>query len=264
MLFYSINGKPEATISVIDRGLNYGDGLFTTAKVCQGKIDYFEQHLERLKNGCDKLFIENVDFIWLENYLCTLVSEYPLAVLKVLITAGAGGRGYSRQGAEQANVVVSIHPFPEQYHLLATQGINLGVANTMLGVNPQLAGIKHLNRLEQVLVRKELDGRAEDDLLVLNIHQDVIETSSANIFYQIEQKWYTPAITISGVDGIMRQAILTKAEDVTVCKDNLTALADVSAMFICNSIAGIIPVNHFNNTTLDMQAVASFKDKISC
>ena len=264
MIFSSINGQPQDSISVVDRGFNYGDGLFTTAKVCEGQIDYLDYHIQRLKFGCQKLLIDDVDFSWLRAYLTTLALSYDLAVIKVVITAGSGGRGYSREGAQAPNIIVTVHPFPTHYEQMAVHGINLGVANTMLGINPQLAGIKHLNRLEQVLIRKELDSRKEDDLLVLNMHQNIIETSSANIFYQIGKQWFTPEIKISGVDGIMRQVILKQKPDVIVVSDNLTALADVKAMFICNCISGIIPVNRFNNTALEMNAVVNFKDDISC
>ncbi len=159
-------------------------------------------------------------------------------------------------------LLVCIHIL--HYQHLQKVGINLGVANTMLGINPQLAGLKHLNRLEQVLVRKELDGRAEDDLLVLNIHQHIVETSSANIFYQVNNKWFTPDLKISGVNGIIRQRILKAQPDVVLSKDNVSALADVSAMFVCNCVFGITPVRCFNNTELDMQAVLSFKESCLC
>lgn len=264
MEFLSINGRQDLDISVTDRALNYGDGLFTTAKISQGKIELLAEHIQRLEQGCAQIFIEGVNFAWLQEHIIEVAKAFPLAVLKVVISAGAGGRGYSRTGVAHPNVIVSVHPYPTHYQHLQKVGINLGVANTMLGINPQLAGLKHLNRLEQVLVRKELDGRAEDDLLVLNIHQHIVETSSANIFYQVNNKWFTPDLKISGVNGIIRQRILKAQPDVVLSKDNVSALADVSAMFVCNCVFGITPVRCFNNTELDMQAVLSFKDSCLC
>lgn len=260
MLFHSVNGATDIQIEVTDRALNYGDGLFTTAKIHHGKVELLHQHLARLRYGCQRLMIDGVNFTWLESYLVKLASDYPLAVLKVLISAGSGGRGYSRLGVSEPNVVVSVHQFPTHYQALSIKGINLGVANYMLGINPQLAGIKHLNRLEQVLVRNELDNREEDDLLVMNVQQDIIETTSANVFYQMNGKWYTPELKVSGVDGLMRQAILANNNEITVCRNNLTALANVTAMFICNCIAGIIPVAQFNHTQLDLTAVQAFQN----
>ena len=260
MDFLSINGRQDLNLSVADRAFNYGDGLFTTAKISQGKIELLAEHLQRLQQGCSKLLIEGVNFTWLNEHLIDTAKDFPLAVLKVVISAGSGGRGYSREGIEHPNVIVTVHPFPSHYHHLQMAGLNLGVANTMLGINPQLAGLKHLNRLEQVLIRKELDGREEDDLLVLNIHQHIVETSSANIFYQINNKWFTPELKISGVNGLIRQRILQQRPDVVLSKDNVSALADVTAMFICNCVFGITPVRCFNHTELSMEAVEIFKE----
>lgn len=261
MLFLSINGQEDQNISSADRAFNYGDGLFTTAKVYQGKIDYLDKHIARLQQGCEKLFIHGVDFKWLKQHVAEVASTHSSAVLKMVISAGQGGRGYSRQGIGQPNVVVSVYKFPQHFKILQSQGIRLGVASTMLGLNPQLAGIKHLNRLEQVLIRHELDNRREDDLLVLNIHQDIIEASSANVFYQRGNKWYTPDLLFSGVNGIIRQEILKNNTEVTVKKDKIGVLDDVTAMFICNCVFGIVPVKCFNNTELDLMAVKVFKER---
>lgn len=264
MLFQSINGQTDSHIPLNDRALNYGDGLFTTAKVEHGNICLLTDHMWRLKHGCGKLFINGIDFVWLESYLVELAKNYKLAVLKVVITGGQGGRGYSRVGSEKANIIVTVHDFPKNIKKQQTEGINLGVAQSMLGLNPMLAGLKHLNRLEQVLIRKELDERPEDDLLVLNIHQEIVETSSANIFYQLNGQWFTPALLLSGVNGIMRQTLLADDSDVIVRKDNITALDEVTAMFVCNCIWGIVPIKCFNNTELDIEQVFVFKDKNKC
>ena len=264
MEYLSINGRTDLDISAADRALNYGDGLFTTAKVTKGNVELLQAHIDRLEAGCKKLFIDDVNFHWLAKHVTEVATGYSEAVLKVIISAGAGGRGYSRVGVTPPNVIVSVHPFPTQYKKLQSEGLSLGVANTMLGINPQLAGLKHLNRLEQVLVRKELDSRIEDDLLVLNIHQHIVESSSANVFYKINEQWYTPELNISGVKGLMREHILSTLPDVVVCVNNLTALDNVNAMFICNCVFGIVPVKCFNNTELSMEAVNLVKDICQC
>ena len=264
MNFLSINGQSNGQLSIADRALNYGDGLFTTAKIINGNIELLAQHIERLKIGSEKLFIEPVDFNWLENHLLEVVKEYSLAVLKIVISAGVGGRGYSRQGITQANVFVSIHAFPEQHAKQKSQGIHIGIAETLLGINPQLAGIKHLNRLEQVLVRKELDARCEDDLLVFNINQQLIESSSANVFYQRDQQWYTPTLNDSGVNGIIRQQILNKIPNIIINNEKSKDLTNITAMFICNCVFGIVPVKRFNDTELDLSAVNEFQELYRC
>jgi 4-amino-4-deoxychorismate lyase len=264
MIFHSINGQQVNEIALNDRALNYGDGLFTTAKIVDGGINLFEYHLERLTSGCAKLGIAGVDFDWLIIYLTDIVKRYDNAVLKILISAGQGGRGYSRVGVAHPNVIISIHDFPQHYLNWKNHGIHLGTAQTKLGINPQLAGLKHLNRLEQVLVRNELDQREEDDLLVLNINEQVIEVCSANIFYQLNGHWYTPDLSLSGVNGVMRQHILACRPDIKVVETSLSDITEASAMFICNSIAKIIPVYQFNERQLNIADIDVFKERFSC
>ena len=260
MKYLSINGQKDTSLSALDRACNYGDGLFTTAKIFEGKVELLPAHLQRLKQGCERLFIADINFNTLEAQLIDIASSHALAVIKVLISAGSGGRGYSREGVSEPSIVISVHEFPTNYLSIQQQGLTMGVANTMLGINPQLAGIKHLNRLEQVLVRRELDSRSEQDLLVLNIQQQVIEASSANVFYQINNQWYTPDIKLSGVDGIMRQHLLSLLPNVTISQHSLQALDSITAMFICNCVFGVVPVTCFNETTLDIAPVLKVKE----
>jgi 4-amino-4-deoxychorismate lyase len=250
MYYHSINGAEHNSISITDRGLAYGDGVFTTAKVVQGKIQFLSEHLERLTQNCDKLSIPlpNIDKIKCE--LKSVAQRFELCVAKVIITAGEGGRGYSRQGCEKSTVIISFHAFPEHYLSWQEQGINLGLAQLKLGLNPLLAGIKHLNRLEQVLIRQELDNRKEDDLLVLNCAGNIIEASAANIFWFKNNTWYTPKIVESGISGLMRQYILSilnknGQNNVEIIEAKITMLDNVEAMIICNSVMGVVPVDKF-------------------
>ena len=257
-------------ISVSDRAFAYGDGLFTTARIASGKVENVAAHLERLIHGANTLAID-VDLTGLAQRLEVLASNYSLAVLKVLISAGEGGRGYSRVGCEKGKVVISIHDYPAYYKTWQKHGIRLGIAKTRLGVNPMLAGIKHLNRLEQVMVRQELDARDEDDLLVSNCLGNIVEVSAGNIFWLPKRKashseetsretWYTPSLTMSGVDGLARQQLIQKFSNShkyaieIVEQTTLTANA-VDGMLVCNSVLGIAPVNEFAGTALNIAPV---------
>ena len=141
MYYHSINGVEHDSISITDRGLAYGDGVFTTAKVDQGKIQFLSEHLERLTKNCDQLSIALPDIDKIKHELKFVAQRFDLCVAKVIITAGEGGRGYSRQGCEKSTVIISFHAFPEHYLSWQQQGINLGVAQFKLGLNPLLAGI---------------------------------------------------------------------------------------------------------------------------
>jgi 4-amino-4-deoxychorismate lyase len=185
--------------------------------------------------------------------LTDTAQRFPLSVAKVIITSGDGGRGYSRQGCLTSKVIITFHPFPEYYAALQQQGIHLGVSSLKIGVNPLTAGIKHLNRLEQVLIRQELDNRDEDDLLVLNCLDNIVEASAANIFWLKNNIWHTPQLTESGVEGLMRNHILQSCSNkrkIIVVNEKLSTLDGIEAMFICNSVMGILPVRQFQNKAL--------------
>ncbi|WP_448213005.1 aminodeoxychorismate lyase [Colwellia sp. MEBiC06753] len=254
-------------LPLTERSVAYGDGLFTTAKICQGQVVNLSSHMARLQSGASFLGID-VDFTGLAEHLAHIASEYKLAVIKVVVTAGEGGRGYSRINSFAQKILISVHPYPEHYLAWQDKGIKLGLATTQLGVNPQLAGIKHLNRLEQVMVRRELDQKAEDDLLVCNYLNEVVETTAGNVFWlsKGDNSWYTPDLAKSGVDGLVRQQILSRmvgqcnAKQVVVTPE---ALKSVTSMFICNSVMGIVPVRQYLDFALDIAPVHALKQEFS-
>ena len=261
MLYCAINGKQTTNIHCLDRGLAYGDGVFTTAKIINGNIVQLKEHLERLRQSCHKLFLKFPDINQLNQQLIVQAKAYNLAVLKVIITAGVGGRGYSRKGVSSPHCIVCIFDYPQHYLQWQKQGICLVDATFQLGINPALSGIKHLNRLEQVLLRQELDQQSADDLLVTDINQFVVETSCANIFWQKGNTWQTPKITFSGIAGLLRADIMRKntIEEVSITRDDFhSSLKQINAMFICNSVMGIVPVKVYNRHHLSIDPVNQY------
>ena len=259
MLYCSINGQQVDLLSAKNRGFNYGDGLFTTAKIFKGEIEMLAQHIQRLDEGCAWLNIPTISLSELSQELIAIALPYSKAVIKIVITAGEGGRGYSRIGISLPTVAISISSFPDYYDEWQKSGINVGISQLKLGINPMLGNIKHLNRLEQVLIRQELDQRVEDELLVTNIDGFVIEASGANVFWLTDDKLYTPNISHSGVAGLMRAKILARLPH-TIIKDfTLDDLHHVQAMFICNSVMGIVPIKTFNGKLLAVDKVNSYK-----
>ena len=248
------------TVTISERALAYGDGLFTTAKIASGEVQLLSQHLQRLTDGITLLGID-VSLDGLSERLAILAKDYQLAVLKVLITAGEGGRGYSRQGCSNAKVIITIHPFPEHYLAWQAKGIKVGDAATHIGINPMLAGIKHLNRLEQVLVRKELDKRHEDDLLVSHCLGDIVEASAGNVFWlnKGDNHWYTPDLSAAGVNGLMRQQLLSQIENVQVVKQQTLNAEALISMLVCNSVMGIVPVSHYQGVPLALAPVLALQ-----
>ncbi|MFI3187097.1 MAG: aminodeoxychorismate lyase [Methylococcaceae bacterium] len=243
-----INGVIKDYIDVADRGFQYGDGLFETIEVRDGRPVFVDFHLERLKSGCQRLHIPfpNVEILSYElGELCrSKISAN--AVLKIIVTRGSGGRGYRQPDDIKPTRVLSLHPHPDYPQTYQQQGIVARFCTTRLGLNPTLAGIKHLNRLEQVLARAEWHDPAIQEGLMLDGHGYVIEGTMSNLFYVKNNNVYTASLNNSGVAGIMRNIIITlaAAQDIPVIEHQFTQQELLSAdeIFVCNSIIGIWPV----------------------
>jgi 4-amino-4-deoxychorismate lyase len=261
MVLSFVDGQESNVISTNDRGLAYGDGCFTTALVNNGEVMMLPQHLKRLVEQSQQLGLPKFDLTALAASIRKISTGIAKGVVKVIITCGSGGRGYSRLGAEQAKVIVSLHDYPKVYPQWQKQGISVGISKQQLGINPMLAGLKHLNRLEQVLLRTELDKRPEDDLLVSDINGTVIECCSANVFWLKAGQWHTPSLATAGVAGLMRANILLTHQHIQSGDYPIAQLVNIDAMFITNAILGIVPVKIFNGQHLDMSPVKSIQSR---
>ncbi len=242
-----VNGAIHQHISVSDRGFQYGDGLFETIAVLNTCPVAFDRHLKRLKDGCKRLLIPFPGEEILLSEAQTLIAEQPTpAVLKIIITRGSGGRGYRQPDPINATRVLSLHPYPDYPISYQEHGITARFCETRLGLNPLLAGLKHLNRLEQVLARAEWNDGSIQEGLMLDINDQVIEGTMSNLFYIKSHTLYTPPLTLSGIAGIMRGIIIQLAthEGLSVIEQPTTKaeLLVADELFVCNSIIGIWPI----------------------
>jgi 4-amino-4-deoxychorismate lyase len=263
LLYSSINEQPLDVIDVRERGLAYGDGHFTTATIVDGKIQLLQAHLTRLQLAQSRLKLQPIDWLSLTAHAEQVASAFSYAVIKIVITAGSGGRGYSRVGAEHPNVFVTISEFPAHYLTWQEEGIELGLADFTLSSHSILSGLKHLNRLEQVMIRAELDERAEQELIVCDSQRHIIEASCANVFWLKEERWYTPSLESCGVDGIMRQMLISQLSDIQVGQYPTNTLVDIDAMMLTNSVMGIVPVNKYLNKSIDISAIREVQKMVS-
>lgn len=249
-----INGESKEYIEISDRGFQYGDGLFETIEVKDGQAVLFERHLERLKSGCDRLYIPFPDAQLLSLEAKELCRQWPSAraVLKIIVTRGTGGRGYRQPDVIQPTRILSLHPYPDYPEIYPEQGIVARICTTRLGLNPALAGIKHLNRLEQVMARAEWNDSAIQEGLMLDVNEHVIEGTMTNLFYIKNSSLYTAVLAQSGVAGIMRGIIMTISVDhgLSVIEHVFTKdeLLSADEVFVCNSIIGIWPIKQIETT----------------
>jgi 4-amino-4-deoxychorismate lyase len=250
---HRLNGKATDQISLSDRGLLYGQTLFETIPVCHQQPLLLERHLQRLAKGCKLLSIE-LDLEALQREIdefCQAQTANKL-ILRITVSMGEGGRGYANPETSHAQRILSIHPFPKHPKAHWRDGIKLGVAKIKLSSQPALAGIKHGNRLEQVIAR----GQWHDDwqeALLLDQHQFVIEGTQSNIFVRHGDSLLTPDLSDSGVAGIMREQVLELADNIGVTSKIMSlSLADIEAadeVFLSNSVIGLWPVREFQEQT---------------
>ena len=236
-----IDGKPEASLSLNDRGLNYGHGLFETMRLSAGQLPLWTYHRQRLNMGAERLGIA-LDKSRLDIYLQQALEAFPAdGMLKLVLTAGLGPRGYRYQG-QSASYALQYFPLPP---VAEPAAVCLQLCEYALPHNQRLAGIKHLNRLDQVLAAAELDDGC--DGLLLDVGGNVVEALSSNIFLFDGQRWITPELKLCGVAGVMRRLLCEDiipglGQEVAIVPVALTSLVNACEVFVCNSVRGIQPV----------------------
>jgi 4-amino-4-deoxychorismate lyase len=241
-----INGVAVDCVDASDRGLLYGDGLFETIAVRNGRVFCWSRHMARLLAGCERLGIPAVDTVELAHEADELLAGTGHGVLKIIVTRGSGGRGYRVPETVVPRRILQLHPWPDFPPAAPETGVAVRLCKTRLCHNPLLAGIKHLNRLEQVLARREWDDHRIGEGLLLDVDGRLVEGTMSNLFLVRGESLLTPDLRRCGVAGIMRSVILEQAEQQLLTAE-IRALdtADLLAadeVFLCNSLIGIWPV----------------------
>jgi 4-amino-4-deoxychorismate lyase len=243
---FLVNGIACEQITVQDRGLHYGDGLFETIAVNDFVPLCWSKHLLRLQSGCKRLGIECPDVNFLEQEARNLYTSIPRAVLKIIITRGQGGRGYRVPERDKPTRIIALYPWPEFPPEYLTTGVSIRICQTCLGRNKQLAGIKHLNKLEQVLARKEWSDPGIAEGIMQDDTGNLIEGTMSNLFILRQDELFTPDLSECGVEGITRANIMEIATslgiNVRVKPVTIDELYSADEIFICNSVVGVWPV----------------------
>jgi 4-amino-4-deoxychorismate lyase len=234
-----VNGRSGELVAAADRGLHYGDGLFETIVCRDGRPRWLPLHLARLQRGAVRLGIEPPPQATLAAEVGMLAASQPACIVKLIVTRGiARGRGYRPGGDEQPTRVLSRHPWP----VAPAPMWRLGISPVPLGENPRLAGLKHLNRLEQVLAQRERPPQL-DEVVMLSSAGEVISGSMSNLFMVEGERLVTPSLERCGVEGVMRGLVLeaapalgwrTAIETVSVAR-----LRSAAALFVTNVRLGL-------------------------
>jgi 4-amino-4-deoxychorismate lyase len=248
-----INGRALTQVSALERGLHYGDGLFETIACISGHARLLPLHLQRLQEGCHRLGIEFPGTDTLRSEIAALAAQTPRAVIKLLVTRGdAVARGYAVTGAERAQRIMLRYPWPAEDPQLARAGVRVRTATTCLGENPALAGLKHCNRLEQVLARREWSDPTISEALMYSSGGALISGTMTNVFIVRNSVLQTPDLARCGVAGVMRRSVLRAAAAAGIaaheCSLRAADLMDAEEVFLTNALIGIHPVRELDGT----------------
>ena len=225
-----------------DRGIAYGDGLFETIRVCASQGVLLAEHLQRLQQGCRQL---GIPFLasWPQRIM-SFLADAADGILRVQVTRGAGGRGYQSPPSIVPGFALSWHALPSYPAQYTQWGVRVADAPFALAAQPMLAGIKHSNRLEQVLLRDALATQPQcQELVVCNAAGELVEGVFSNLFLVRDGILLTPPVSDCGIAGALRAALLANAplpiQVATLTPDDLLAADEV---FFANSVMGIWPV----------------------
>ncbi|OOG55823.1 aminodeoxychorismate lyase [Rhodanobacter sp. B05] len=237
-----VNGVATEQLSVLDRGFGYGDGLFESIRLVDGRAPLWPRHMQRLADGCSRLQIPAPDPVQLWNESQRVSAGIVQAVVRVTVTRGIGERGYALPASPQPSRVVAAFMAPTVSDDVYAHGLHMRVCELRLAEQPLLAGIKHLNRLEQVLARAEWSDPAIAEGLLRDSHDRVISATMANLFAVIDGVLLTPALDRCGVAGVARAEVLAIHPTARVTELSLQALSTASEIFLSSSVRGILPV----------------------
>jgi 4-amino-4-deoxychorismate lyase len=250
-----LNGAPDQEVSPFDRAVHFGDGLFETIACRRGRPRFLSLHLERLQLGCHRLGIEPGHFDEIRAEVCALAREVDDAIVKVVLTRGtAVARGYGVTGREKATRITFRYAWLPETSTESQDGVRVRTAQLRLGENPALAGLKHCNRLEQVLARREWTDPGIAESLLFSHSGRLVSGTMSNVFIVEGHRLRTPRLNLCGVAGVMRRVVLREAERAGLSvQEDMLGVHDVhkaSELFLTNARIGIWPLRELDGRGL--------------
>lgn len=248
MLECLVNGEIGGYLSVCDRGLVYGDGLFETIGVHRGQPRWWQDHMDRMAAGCERLGLPMPAQAVLLREVQTVSAGQSHCVAKIILTRGISERGYRPSADAEPTRIVAAFPWPGDLEAAARMGVEARSCELRLAIQPRLGGIKHLNRLEQVLAAAETAQAGAEEGILLDADGHVICALSANLFLVSGGQLLTPRLDRCGVRGVLRARILrafkSRCELRRISRD---MLSEADEAFTCSSIRGIVPLRRIDD-----------------
>jgi len=241
-----VNGKQGNLVGIRDRGLLYGDGVFRTFLATKGKARHWPLHFQKIQHDCAALGIICPDVALLSAQLNDLLVQHPDGVVKLIVTRGEGARGYAPPTRAESTLIWDVSPLPAYPADWARHGIKARLCKLRLSQQPRLAGIKHLNRLENVLAAAEWNDMEVAEGLLMDADGNVIEGTRSNLFLVSQGGLITPDLSRCGVAGVQRERVMAWAAQhdmpLQVRDAGLDEVMHADELFVVNSIIGLWPV----------------------
>jgi 4-amino-4-deoxychorismate lyase len=247
-----VNGLPADSLSALDRGLAYGDGVFRTLRLHASQPVWWPDHFAKLRSDCDSLALACPEQAQLLDEI-RQVAETGEGLVKIILTRGAGARGYALPIVRAGTRIVLSAPLPSHALPDASRDINARWCALRLARQPRLAGIKHLNRLENVLARAEWDDPDIFEGLLCDDSHAVIGGVMSNLFWARDGELYTPDLSECGVAGVARtrllRAVARHGFRCHVGRHHADAILAADEVMICNSLIGVRRVARLDHKT---------------
>ena len=254
---------PVDSIPIDDRGAQYGDGLFETIAIRSGEPRLWNFHVERLRSGCERLGFAAPSAESLLDDLQFSISASgkgpERALAKIMVTSGRGARGYQRRGELQAITRIGIFNAPQYCAEFYRNGIKARLCQHRIATQPALAGIKSLNRLDQVLARTEWSDSSIFEGLMLDADDRLICGTMSNVFIGHGNSIATPELARCGVAGVMRRHLLSLFDKERIACEirdiDVRELESADEIFIANSQFGVLPVRRIDTQRMTVGSV---------
>lgn len=251
-----MDGVESAKVAAADRGLMYGDGLFETIAVCDGYPCLWDAHMSRLRTGASRLSIPCPPESLLRRECRTVIGATSRCVVKLVVTRGSGGRGYNLPAEPRPTRIFMRYPWPEHPAEYFRSGVTVAICRMRLAEQPNLAGIKHLNRLEQVLARSEWDASSCAEGMMCDAQGHVVCGTMSNLFLFDKDGLVTPRLDRCGIAGTVRDLILRTAARFGIAAGEgdlyLRDLFQADGLFLTNALIGAWPVRHLGERRYDV------------
>ncbi len=252
-----IDGQLHDQLPVLDRAIHYGDGLFETIRIVGGRPCQWQRHIDRLLLGAERLGIPLPDIDLLAAESAAVSGQQGTGVLKLILSRGPGGRGYAPPIPAKTRRLMLSYPAPSGQEDNRRAGVSVRYCQTPASINPVLAGLKHLNRLDSVLARAEWDDPKIAEGLMFDVTGALVGGTMSNVFLWDGQRLLTPPVDRAGIAGTVRGLTLELATRLgiacLVTRLDREALDQACGLFLTNSLIGVWPVRELAGRRFDLR-----------